>query len=92
MMNSNEILTLLPNEAKQFSETMYRVQENTSFSWLVNGTTEELDGWNTLPDVIFSDIMMMVGLESLDTLHSCRQVCQSWNEMIVNKKNISLQF
>merc|ERR1712242_263509 len=38
--------------------------------------------WCNLPDVILGDIMMMVGLESLDTLHTCRQVRRSWNEMI----------
>ena len=42
--------------------------------------------WHNPPEVIFGDIMMMVGVESLDTLHTCRQVCRSWNEMIVNKK------
>ena len=42
--------------------------------------------WQNLPDVIFGDIMMMVGLESLDTLHTCRQVCRSWNENIVSNK------
>ena len=36
-----------------------------------------------LPDLIFSDIMMMVGLESLDSLHRCRQVCSKWNEKIL---------
>ena len=39
--------------------------------------------WLTLPDLIFNNIMMMVGLESLETLHRCRQVCKSWNEMIL---------
>ena len=39
--------------------------------------------WCNLPDVILGDIMMMVGLESLDTLHTCRQVRRSWNGMIV---------
>ena len=38
---------------------------------------------NMLPDMIFSDIMMMVGLESLETLHRCRQVCKLWNEKIL---------
>ena len=37
--------------------------------------------WDTLPDLIFSDIMMMIGLESL---HRCRQVCSNWNEMILS--------
>ena len=39
--------------------------------------------WLTLPDLIFSDIMMMVGLESLESLHRCRQVCSQWNEKIL---------
>ena len=39
--------------------------------------------WVTLPDPIFSDIMMMVGLESLESLHRCRQVCSKWNEEIL---------
>ena len=42
--------------------------------------------WQNLPDVLFSDIMMIVGLESLDDLHRCRQVCRNWNEKI--KQNI----
>ena len=40
--------------------------------------------WTMLPDLIFSDIMLMVGLKSLESLHRCRQVCKSWNEMILN--------
>ena len=39
--------------------------------------------WLTLPELIFSDIMMMVGLESLESLHRCRQVCKTWNEKIL---------
>ena len=39
--------------------------------------------WVTLPDLIFSDIMMMVGLGSLESLHRCRQVCSKWNKMIL---------
>ena len=39
--------------------------------------------WAMLPEVIFSDIMMMVGLESLKSLHICRQVCSQWNENIL---------
>ena len=46
-------------------------------------TLSSRQDWNNLPDVLFGDIMMMVGLESLDTLHTCRQVRRSWNEMIV---------
>ena len=39
--------------------------------------------WLKLPEMIFSDIMMMVGIESLESLHRCRQVCQTWNEKIL---------
>ena len=39
--------------------------------------------FNKLPTLIFSDIMMMVGLESLNGLHRCRQVCKTWNELIL---------
>ena len=39
--------------------------------------------WVTLPDEIFSDIMIMIGLESLESLHRCRQVCSKWNEKIL---------
>ena len=39
--------------------------------------------WATLTDLIFSDIMLMVGLESIESLHRCRQVCRTWNEKIL---------
>ena len=39
--------------------------------------------WLTLPDLIFIDIMMIVALESLESLHRCRQVCSKWNEIIL---------
>ena len=38
--------------------------------------------WQNLPEFIFGDMMMMMGLNSLEDLHRCRQVCQSWNVMI----------
>lgn len=41
--------------------------------------------WLTLPELIFSDIMMMVGLKSLESLHRCRQVCKTWNDMILRE-------
>ena len=40
--------------------------------------------WLTLPDLMFSDIMMIVGLESIESLHRCRQVCSKWNENILS--------
>ena len=39
--------------------------------------------WVELPDPIFRDIMLMVGLESIESLHRCRQVCSTWNEKIL---------
>ena len=45
-------------------------------------TSSSWRSWQSLPDLIFSDIMMMAGMTSLDDLHKSRQVCQCWNEMI----------
>ena len=39
--------------------------------------------WLTLPELIFTDVMLMVGLGSLESLHRCRQVCSKWNESIM---------
>ena len=41
--------------------------------------------WFTLPDLIISDIMLIVGLESIESLHRCRQVCKTWNKMILRE-------
>ena len=49
----------------------------------LNETFQKVMAWDMLPDLIFSDIMMMVGLESLESLHRCRQVCKTWNEKIL---------
>ena len=38
--------------------------------------------WLNLPDIVFSDIMMILKQNSLEDIHRCRQVCQSWNVMI----------
>ena len=40
--------------------------------------------WRMLPDLIFSDIMMKIVLESFESLHRCRQVCKNWNERILS--------
>ena len=37
-----------------------------------------------MPDLALDDVMLMVGLESLESLHRCRQVCRTWNEKIMN--------
>ena len=34
---------------------------------------------------IFEKIMLMVGLDSLESLDICRQVCKTWNTMIMNQ-------
>ena len=34
-------------------------------------------------DLIFQKIMMMVGLDNLESLHRCEQVCTIWNDMIM---------
>ena len=39
--------------------------------------------WVRLPGLIFSDIMMMVGLESPESLLRCMKVCSQWNAMIL---------
>ena len=39
--------------------------------------------WKNLPDhIVGSDIMIMLGMNNLEDLHRCRQVCRSWNLMI----------
>ena len=40
--------------------------------------------WRLVPDLALADIMLMVGLESLESLHRCRQVCRTWNEKIMD--------
>ena len=39
--------------------------------------------WLLLPDLPFRDIMLNIGLESLESLHRCRQVCSTWNDNIM---------
>ena len=34
---------------------------------------------------IFEKIILMIGLDSLESLDICRVVCRSWNAMIMNK-------
>ena len=48
-------------------------------------------------DLIFEKILVTVGLNSLESLHRCRQVCRTWNAMIMeniwgspSKRNIIL--
>ena len=39
--------------------------------------------WLSLPDLVRDEIMMKVGLDNLESLHRCRQVCRAWNKGIL---------
>ena len=39
--------------------------------------------WRFLPDLVRDEIMLKVGLDNLESLHRCRQVCKAWNERIL---------
>ena len=38
--------------------------------------------WQNIPEIIFGDIMMMLGMDKLEDIPKCSQVCRSWNMMI----------
>ena len=42
-----------------------------------------LHSWQSLPDLILGDIMTMAGLESLENFQKTREVCQSWDRMML---------
>ena len=69
---------LRPRESKVAMDPSSETKSKLSKDDLVKMSSH----WHILP--VFGDIMMIVGLESLDTLHTCRQVCRSWNEIIVS--------
>ena len=52
----------------------------------MESTTPTQPDWLRLPALVQTDLMMEVGLNSLEDLHTCRQVCRAWNEQIV--KNV----
>ena len=39
--------------------------------------------YSLLPELVFDDIMLRIGLSNLESLHRCRQVCKSWNDRIM---------
>ena len=41
--------------------------------------------WRKFPDLVFNDVMLIVGHQRIEDLDSCRQVCRAWNSMIMNK-------
>ena len=47
-------------------------------------SSQDTPDWRMLgQDLIFQKIMMMVSLDSLESLHRCEQVCKTWNTMIM---------
>ena len=40
--------------------------------------------WLTLPELVLSDIMKMIALESITTLRRCAEVCTSWEAEIMS--------
>ena len=40
--------------------------------------------WLMLPDLVLSDIMKKIALESISTLRMCAEVCTRWEEEILN--------
>ena len=54
----------------------YKLFLNISASQNINGLL--------FPEEILIEILLIVGLESLESLHKCRQVCQTWNKLIMN--------
>ena len=39
-------------------------------------------GWQNLSDLIFTDIIMMLGLKNIEEVQKCRKVCHTWNMII----------
>ena len=35
--------------------------------------------WQNLPELLFGNVMMMVGMDQHENIPKCRQVCQGWN-------------
>ena len=44
--------------------------------------------WLRLPDLILSDIMKVIALESITTLRICTKVCTSWEEEIMSNPSL----
>ena len=47
-------------------------------------TSSSYNVWQNFPDLVFSDLMLMVGLESIHNIQKCREVCHSWNMRILH--------
>ena len=47
--------------------------------------TEDQNWKEAFPEHIFINTMLMIGLESLENLDTCRLVCKEWNRRIMRK-------
>ena len=54
--------------------------QGNGYSPLKNSTN---DDWSLLPDPIFDKIILIIGLESPESLHNCKQVCKAWKKGIM---------
>ena len=59
----------------------FKHQKKRSFLSTIKPSSSKY-AWQNLPDLIFTDILMMVGLGRLDDISKGRRVCQSWNVVI----------
>ena len=57
----------------------YNRQNTTNMTSSVNLDPD----WRFLPDLVRDEIMLKVGLDNLESLHRCRQVCRAWNTGIL---------
>ena len=53
-------------------------QEKNSLSCSLGPSKE----WQNLPDLLFHDVIMMVGMDQVENIPKCRQVCRGWNVMV----------
>ena len=56
-----------------------------NFSDMATSNTQDQNWLMLSHPGIFEKIMLMIGLDSLESLDNCRQVCKTWNAMIMNK-------
>ena len=62
-------------QEKDKRPTIFKIQTSA-----YNSSTK-MTSWKNLPDIVFSGIMMMIGME-VEDIPKCRQVCRSWNDMV----------
>ena len=96
-VTQSQYLNLFSDIYKIHSRYIYYFRGRTKN--LVMTSISSILGWHNLPEIVFIDIIMKIGqekmsinanlgniLENLENLHICKQICRSWNYMIVSKK------